>query len=186
MYTWSQSYGNYEGYVDSTIGQSDGGITELFDYPGLADNSYGPLPNDRRHNFKAFGVYSFDFGMQLGGSFWYQTGRPISCQGVHPTDDWAADYSVASFYCQEVPAPRGSFGTTDDAYALDLMLKYDFNLGPTDLYVRLDVFNFTDANAVTEVDEAGDLDTGAANDTFLAPTHYQPPRSVRFGVGFSF
>jgi len=186
MYTWSQSYGNYEGYVDSTIGQSDGGITELFDYPGLADNSYGPLPNDRRHNFKAFGVYSFDFGMQLGGSFWYQTGRPISCQGVHPTDDWAAAYSVASFYCQGVPAPRGSFGTTDDAYALDLMLKYDFNLGPTDLYVRLDVFNFTDANAVTEVDEAGDLDTGAANDTFLAPTHYQPPRSVRFGVGFSF
>ncbi len=186
MYTWSQSYGNYEGYVDSTIGQSDGGITELFDYPGLADNSYGPLPNDRRHNFKAFGVYSFDFGMQLGGSFWYQTGRPISCQGVHPTDDWAAAYSVASFYCQGVPAPRGSFGTTDDAFALDLMAKYDFKLGPADMYVRLDAFNITNNDATTELDEAGDLDTGAANDTFLAPTHYQPPRSVRFGVGLSF
>ena len=186
MYTWSQSYGNYEGYVDSTIGQSDGGITELFDYPGLADNSYGPLPNDRRHNFKAFGVYSFDFGMQLGGSLWYQTGRPINCQGVHPTDAWAASYSVASFYCQGQPMPRGSIGTTDDAYALDLMAKYDFDLGSTDLYVRLDVFNLTDANAVTEVDEAGDLDTGGVNDSYLSATRFQPPRSVRFGIGVTF
>ncbi len=186
MYTWSQSYGNYEGYVDSTIGQSDAGITQLFDYPGLADNSYGPLPNDRRHNFKAFGVYSFDFGLQLGGSAWYQTGRPISCQGVHPTDAWAASYLVASFYCGGEPAPRGSFGYTDDAYALDLMAKYDFNLGATDWYVRLDVFNLTDADAVTEVDEEGDQDTGEANENFLTPTHYQPPRSVRFGVGITF
>jgi outer membrane receptor protein involved in Fe transport len=186
MYTWSQSYGNYEGYVDSTIGQSDAGITQLFDYPGLADNSYGPLPNDRRHNFKAFGVYSFDFGMQLGGSLWYQSGRPLSCQGVHPTDAWAASYLVASFYCGGEAVPRGSVGTTDDAYALDLMAKYDFNLGSTDWYVRLDLFNLTDADAVTEVDEEGDQDTGDPNENFLAPTHYQPPRSVRFGVGITF
>lgn len=187
MYTWSQSYGNYEGYVDSTIGQSDAGITQLFDYPGLAENSYGPLPNDRRHNFKAFGVYSFDFGMQLGGSLWYQTGRPISCQGVHPDpNDWASYYLVASFYCQGEPAPRGGFGTTDDAYALDLMAKYDFDLGSTDLYVRLDVFNITDADAVTEVDEEGDQDTGELNENYKTPTHYQAPRSVRFGVGITF
>ena len=186
MYTWSQSYGNYEGYVDSTIGQSDAGITQLFDYPGLMDHSWGPLPNDRRHNLKAFGVYSFDFGLQLGGSFWYQSGRPISCQGVHPTDDWAASYLVASFYCGGEPAPRGSFGYTDDAYALDLMLKYDFKLGPTDWFVRLDTFNLTNAQAATEVDEQGDLDTGDPNDTFMTPTHYQPPRSVRLGVGLNF
>jgi hypothetical protein len=187
MYTWSQSYGNYEGYVDSTIGQSDAGITQLFDYPGLAENSYGPLPNDRRHNFKAFGVYSFDFGMQVGGSIWYQSGRPISCQGVHPDpNDWASYYLVASFYCGGEPAPRGSFGATDDAYALDLMLKYDFELGPTDWYVRLDAFNLTNADATTEVDEEGDLDTGDPNETFKAATHYQPPRSVRMGIGLSF
>jgi len=82
--------------------------------------------------------------------------------------------------------PRGSIGTTDDAYALDLMAKYDFDLGSTDLYVRLDVFNLTDANAVTEVDEAGDLDTGGVNDSYLSATRFQPPRSVRFGIGVTF
>jgi len=135
---------------------------------------------------KAFGVYSFDFGLQLGGSMWYQSGRPISCQGVHPTDAWAASYLVASFYCGGEAVPRGSVGYTDDVYALDLMVKYDFNLGPTDWYVRLDAFNLTDADAVTEVDEEGDQDTGDPNENFLAPTHYQPPRSVRFGVGINF
>jgi len=185
-YTWSHLYGNFEGYVNSDVGQSQAGLNQTFDYPGLVDNGSGDMPQDRRHNLKLFGSYSFDGGLQLGGNLWFQTGRPINCQGVHPTDAWAASYSVASFYCQGQPVPRGSVGTTDDAYALDLMAKYDFDLGRTDLYVRLDVFNLTDANAVTEVDESGDLDTGGVNDSYLAATRFQPPRSVRFGVGVTF
>jgi hypothetical protein len=185
-YTWSHAYGNYEGYVDSTIGQSDGGITQLFDYPGLMEHAYGNLPNDRRHNAKLFGVYAFDMGLQVGGHAYYRSGRPISGQGVHPTDEWAASYYAASFFVQGEPAPRGSYGTTDDSWGLDVMAKYDFRALGAQMNVRVDVFNLFDNDAVTEIDEFGDTDSGGVNPNFLEPTQYQPARSVRFGVGINF
>lgn len=188
-YSWSHSYGNYEGFVDSTIGQSDGGITQLFDYPGLAENSYGNLPNDRRHNVKAFGVYAFDMGLQLGGNLYYTSGRPISAQGIYPDwDNWASDYGVASFFAGGEAAPRGSYGTTDDVYGFDAMVKYDFQVGNVDMNVRLDVFNLFDQGATTEVNESADLesDWNSPNTEFLSPTNYQAPRSVRFGFGLNF
>jgi outer membrane receptor protein involved in Fe transport len=185
-YTWSRSYGNYEGYVDSTIEQSDGGITQLFDYPGLMDHSYGNLPNDRRHNLKVFGAYSWEWGLQVGANAYYFSGRPISGLGVHPTDPWAASYETASFYVQGQPAPRGSFGRTDDVWGLDTMLKYDFRVGGADLNVRLDVFNLFGNDSVSEVDEDGDHDNGNPNPTFMLPEKYQSPRTVRIGFGLSF
>jgi hypothetical protein len=185
-YTWSHSYGNYEGYVDSTIGQSDGGITQLFDYIGLMEYSYGDLPNDRRHNLKVFGAYVWETGLQVGGNFYYTTGRPISAQGVHPTDDWAASYHVASFYNQGQPAPRGSAGRTDDMWGIDALVKYDFEVAGLDMNVRLDVFNLFDNDYVTEVDEQADLDSGGVNEEFLSPLQFQAPRVVRLGFGITF
>ncbi|MDP1581531.1 MAG: carboxypeptidase regulatory-like domain-containing protein [Candidatus Didemnitutus sp.] len=49
-YTWSQSYGNYEGWVLSDNGQDDAGITQMFDSPALTVNTYGKLPNDAATN----------------------------------------------------------------------------------------------------------------------------------------
>ena len=37
-YTWSHLYGNFEGYVNSDVGQSDAGLNQTYDYPGLVDN----------------------------------------------------------------------------------------------------------------------------------------------------
>jgi len=187
-YTWSHSYGNFEGFVDSTIGQSDGGITQNFDYPGLAEYTWGNLPNDRRHNLKAFGMYAFNFGLQLGGSAYYQSGRPMNGMGVYPDpDNWAADYLVASYYVQGEPSPRGSWGTSDNIWGMDLMVKYLFQIGGgVELNLRLDAFNLTNNDGVSEVDEDGDLNSGANNQSFLTPTHYQSPRTVRLGVGITF
>jgi outer membrane receptor protein involved in Fe transport len=187
-YAWSHSYGNFEGFVDSTIGQSDAGITQNFDYPGLAENTWGNLPNDRRHNLKAFGVYAFDFGLQLGGNAYYQSGRPQNGMGVYPNpDDWASYYGVASYYVQGEPSPRGSWGTTDNIWGLDAMIKYAFQLGSgVELNLRLDAFNITGNEGITEVDEDGDLATGGINESWLTPTHYQTPRTVRLGVGLTF
>jgi hypothetical protein len=185
-YTWSQSYGNYEGYVNSDNGQDDAGITQTFDFAGLSDNSYGFLPNDRRHNVKLFGAYAFDFGLQVGGNFWFRTGRPINAFGVHPTDPWAAQYDVFSFFNQGVACPRGCMGTTDDAYALDLNLKYDFTLAGLDMNVRMDVFNVLNNQHVTSVSEGSEQATGADNPNFLEATDTQAARRVRFGVGLTF
>ncbi len=58
-YTLAYSKGNTEGGVKSDIGQDDTNVTQDFDYRELAVDSYGYLPNDRRHSLKVFGGYSF-------------------------------------------------------------------------------------------------------------------------------
>src|SRR3546814_14844067 len=40
-YTWANSYGNNEGFVRSDNGQTDAGLTTLFDQPGLLDGGIG-------------------------------------------------------------------------------------------------------------------------------------------------
>jgi len=186
-YTWSQSYGNYEGYVKSDIGQADAGLTQEFDTPGLMDNTYGFLPNHRTHNFKAFGAYAWDFGLQLGGYLSYRSGRPRNAIGLHPTDPFAQVYGAASlFYADGTPAPRGTVGRHDDIWGLDAMLKYDLRLAGLDCWVRLDVFNLLDLDGVAyyweySTDNAGNPDPG-----FGQPQYFQRPRRVRLGFGLSF
>ena len=185
-YTWSQSYGNYEGYVNSDIGQDDAGITQTFDFAGLPDDSYGFLPNDRRHNLKVFGAYAFDFGLQVGANAWYRTGRPINAYGIHPSDRWAQQYGVFAFFNQGVACPRGCMGTTPDTWALDLNVKYDFTLAGLDMNVRADVFNVLNNQDTTQVQEGADQTTGAVNPNFQEITDTQAARRVRFGVGLTF
>ena len=191
-YTWSHLYGNYEGYVNSEIGQDDAGITQSFDFAALMDNADGNLPQDRRHNLKMFGAYAFDGGLQLGGNFYYASGRPVNSLGFHPTDPFAYQYDAFSFFTDGVATPRGSQGTTDDMWGLDAMIKYDFQVGSMDMNVRLDVFNLFDQSASTEVQEGAELgynqDTGDStpNDRYKQTTHYQQPRRVRIGFGLNF
>ena len=53
--TFDAQFGNTEGGVKSDIGQDDTNVTQDFDYKELAVDSYGYLPNDRRHSLKLFG-----------------------------------------------------------------------------------------------------------------------------------
>ena len=185
-YVWSHLYGNYEGYTNSDVGQSDPGLTQTFDYPGLLEHGSGDLPNDRRHAFKVFGAYAWPAGFQLGGNFFYYTGRPINSFGLHPTDEDARSYGPVSFYTNGEPRPRGCCGRTDDIWSLDVVARYDFRLGSLDLNLRLDVFNVFDTHAVTEVDESAEDDTGAPSATYGETTSHQTPRRVRFGIGVRF
>ncbi len=82
----------------------------------------------------------------------WRTGRPINSFGVHPTDPDAQGYGADSFYTFGEATPRGHYGTTDDITFLDLMVKYDFRWG-VDWFVRMDVFNLFNQDAVTEVQE---------------------------------
>jgi len=185
-YTWSHSYGNYEGYVNSDIGQDDAGITQTFDFAAFSEYGDGNLPNDRRHNLKVFGSYAFDFGLQLGANAYFRSGRPINGFGVHPTDPWAQRYGSFAFYNQGQPCARGCGGTTDSTWGIDLMARYNVELGPAAGYVRLDAFNLFDNQAVSEVDEFAEYSSSAANPDYLRPLGYQTPRRVRLGVGVTF
>jgi outer membrane receptor protein involved in Fe transport len=185
-YTWSQSYGNYEGYVNSDLGQDDAGITEAFDFAGLMENAGGFLPNDRRHNLKLYGAYVWDFGLQVGASTWYQSGRPINGFGVHPTDPWAGQYDNYAFYNTGQPCPRGCGGTTGSLWNLDLNVKYNFKVAGLDMNVRADVFNVFDNDTVTQVNEFAEQANGAVQPNYLRATDFQSARRVRFGLGLHF
>ncbi len=186
-YTWSHSYGNNEGSVRSDNGQDDAGLTTLFDQPGLADGSYGDLPNDKRHKIKMFGAYKLTDEFQIGANLQVSSGRPINAFGVHPTDLFAQAYGAESFFQNGVLVPRGSKGTTDWVTKLDLSLKYKpkFSWAKERITLGVDVFNVLDLRGVTEVDELAEEGNGAARAEYLSPTAFQTPRYVRFSAEFS-
>ena len=180
-YTWAHSWGNHEGYVKSDNAQDDAGITQNFDQPGLVDNSYGDLPNDRRHTFKAYGTYQLDMGLRLGTNFLYQSGRPRSCFGLHPTDVFAQAYGNSdSHYCGGLPVQRGSLGTTPDLTRVDLNAQYTLELGRSEVILSADIFNVFNAQAVTSYNEDGD--TG----NYQQIRQYQQPRTLRLSARLRF
>jgi hypothetical protein len=86
-YTWAKSKGNYEGAVKSDVGQTDTSITQDFDHAANGLNSFGYLPNDRRHTFKLFGSWSpFTERFNIGANFLVQSGRPYGCIGYVPPE----------------------------------------------------------------------------------------------------
>ena len=187
LYTWSHSHGNYEGMVRSDNGQDDAGITTQYDFAGLLDGATGDLPNDRRHQVKIWGAWQVAARWQVSGAFQFLSGRPRNAFGLHPSDPYARRYGAESFFDQGTLVPRGSLGTTDDTYRLDLGLKYTEDLGRRGtLTARLDVFNLFDRHTVTEVDEAAEEESGAPSPTFGLPTRFQQPRTVRAGLQYDF
>ncbi|MBP9901498.1 MAG: TonB-dependent receptor [Verrucomicrobia bacterium] len=186
QYTWSQSVGNYEGWVRSDNGQTDAGITTLFDQPGLLDGAYGNLPNDKRHKIKMFGAYALSSELQIGANLLIQSGRPINAFGVHPTDVFAQAYGAEAFYQNGVLVPRGSVGTTPWTYTMDLSLTYKPKWGRDKLKFGLDIFNLTNEHNETEVDEIAELSDGSPRSQYLSPSSFQTPRYVRISAGFDF
>ena len=211
-YTWSKSQGNTEGGVKSDIGQADTSVTQDFDYKELTVDTYGYLPNDRRHSFKVFGNYEFSQEWSMGSNLLVQSGRPINCFGtldlnpLPPT--FAADgvtvvnpnftahpYGAAFQRCGTTALggvgsverrPRGTAGRLPWTRTLDMNVAYRpaFVEG---LQFKMDVFNVLNSQKRTRVSEiAEDGATGAPLETYLQPTSFQAPRSVRFMVQYDF
>lgn len=201
-YTWAHSYGNIEGYVNSTLEQDDAGLTQDFDHPLFEDGAYGNLPNDRRHTIKLFGSYALNDEWRFGGNLLIQSGRPVSCNGYVPLEGLDEDgldvgnlafYGASSFYCRPADgAPselttRGEYGRTPWIYSLDLSAAYRPQ-SIEGLTLQVDVFNVFNSQKVTEYSETGDLVRAdeSINPNFLNDVNYQTPRSVRFVVRYEF
>ena len=186
-YTWSHLYGNYEGTIAEEWGSAFAGMNHSFDYPYMMEHGTGDLPGDLRHNFKLYGVYGWDFGLQVGGSIYFHTGRPINSYGRHPDDPWAAADPYSSFFTDGEPRPRGCCGRSGDVWALNVLLKYDFPGFGIDWTMRLDVFNLLDSHAVDWVYSfAEDPTNGVPDVGYGEPLSYQPPRTVRLGFALTF
>jgi hypothetical protein len=191
-YTWSRLEGNYEGLVSSSNKQADPNITTSWDYFTYVGR--GALPLDRRHQFKAFGSYQFDFGgnpLTLGGSFLWQSGTPISLfddgsttLGLPPGSDPALDLGM---YGNAVPAQfrLGQYGRTPSQARLDLGAEYALSLGGRlKLIPMLQVFNLFNARPATTVFQQA-TDLGGSPEPagkWGSPSAWQQGRSWRFGL----
>jgi hypothetical protein len=121
-YTFSRSYGNAEGQLDSDIVQADVSTTESWDAPALMDGTNGPLANDQKHQLRILGTYKPTEEWSLSTVTRIASGYPVSCIGARPAS-YGGDpvgYGAVYFYCNGVPAHRGSYGRTPWTYNIDL------------------------------------------------------------------
>lgn len=187
-WTISESKGNTEGYVKSDNGQTDAGITQDFDQPGLTEGSEGLLPNHRGHVFKLFGSYQLTENLLVGGNAVVSSPRAYGCIGVHPTDTFAQAYGAASYYCNGQLTPRGTQAESDWVKQIDMSLRYnvplDFMAG--DLVLRADIFNVFNFRGVTDINEFGEQANGDPDPNYRLPLSYQTPRFVRLGFDLTF
>jgi hypothetical protein len=196
-YRWSRLRGNFEGFYRDDNGQSDPGISSLYDFPTNdptykslgyalgyagsdprypADIRYlgdpnGILPLDRPHQGKISGNYTLPMGLNLGLNWTIMSGKPLTPFASSPnyTNDG------------EIPGgPRGSGIQTVDGFKTrtpvqsltDLQASYTLNLnGARRVTFLADIFNLFDQKTTLDYDNYTDLSFGApANVDFGTPT----------------
>jgi Carboxypeptidase regulatory-like domain len=193
-YLLSRTFGNYEGSVKSDIGQTDAGLTQDFDTPGLTDGITGRLPTDRKHTLKVFGSYQVNDIISVGANATIQSPRRFGCLGVHPTDFIASLFGASSFYCKldginSVFTPRGSQLKSEWTKRLDVTLNITpeiTGIGALRPSFRVDVFNIFNSHDITDRNEFGEFGNGQARPTYGDATGYLPPRSIRFSARVEF
>jgi hypothetical protein len=206
-YTWMDSRGNYEGAVKSDIGQDDAGLTQDFDLPGLVIDANGPLPNHREHTLRVFGTYALTEDFLVGANVFIQSPRQFGCIGVSD-EPFAQLYGAASFHCTDpsdstgnttIATPRGSALESDWRETLDLAFIWNHEIPNSgDLQLRFDIFNVFNNQAVTDLNEIGDITTGnlalagspgpfaTPSPTYGLAQRYQTPRRFQVGASLRF
>ncbi len=197
-YTYAKSFGNVEGYVNSTLAQDDAGITQDFDFSIFTDGADGPLPNDRRHTFKTFGNYQLASEWNFGGNAILQSGRPINCNGFAPLGDDTDSatlqfYAASSFYCVNSAGvselgQRGDRGRTPWMFSLDASVAYTPSWLDDKLQVKVDFFNLLNSQRVTEFNETGDITRSAPtqNPNYSNAVNFQSARSGLLSIRYQF
>lgn len=202
-YTWSRSYGNYEGTVKSDVGnsqQDDAGATIAFDSPAFEDNGVGLLPNDRTHTLKLWGSYAFNPNFMIGANILIQSPAHFSCLGFHPVGDpssptydgdvYAFKYGPYTHFCDGNPSPTGKGLESDWTKNLDLSFRYTvpekYAIGGN-LVLRADIFNvFDNHQIITRRATYETTGIGKHSAFYGAPTYYNTPRYVRLGFDLSY
>ena len=178
-YVMSRLKGNYEGLFSNDNCQLDPNITSKYDIPSLLINSYGLLPNDRTHNLKLYGGYHWDFGLDLSARFQLMSGNPISALGA---DD---AYGTNEGFSHR----RGTAGRTPTIWFIDVGIQYNSKLGFSTLGFRADIFNLTNEQRTTRVDQTfNNVDTspGQTYPYFKEELAHQRARRMRLALRWTF
>src|SRR6266498_777962 len=195
--------GNYEGHLRNDNGQTDPGISSLFDFTAgdfnlLGDQfAVGPLNTDRHFISNLYASYTFGkdrsaFGgrwlkaLNLGAGLHLESGLPVSEFLPHPVYLNAGEIPVGG---------RGKLGRTPFFSTLDLQADYPFQITErAKLSFIADFFNVTNSRKVLLPDQFSQLDLGATNPDFLQPQinlttlsqGFRLPFNMRLGLRFEF
>ncbi len=192
-YRWSRLWGTFEGAYRDDNGQSDPGITSLFDFP-TNDPSYtaigvpefgfrgdirflgklgeGPLPLDRRHQIKLFGTYAFPMGINAALGIQMSSGKPLTPLAANPNINYQNGGEIPE-------CPRGcGFETVDGfkertPFMTDISGHVDYSLrftGNRRIVFLADVFNLFNTHTVLDYDNFTETTFGAPNPNFGQPT----------------
>ena len=212
-YRYSKLRGNFEGFYRDDNGQSDPGISSLYDFP-TNDPTYapfygggpssgniqylgqvGPLPLDRPHQIKLFGSYDMR-GLNLGVGLNLSSGKPLTAFAPSPNYGNGGEIPVTA---------RGAGIQTVDGFKtrtpfysqVDFQAAYNFNVGGgRRIGLVADVFNLFNQQTVLDYDNWTELSYGAGpNPNFGLrtsslfagnPAMYQTPFQLRIGARFEF
>ena len=190
-YVWSKNFGDSEGMLKSDIGQTDPSVTQDWDFPELMVGSRGYLPNDRRHQLKAYGYWQMNPEWLFGTTVQVASGRPKNCIGNPPPGYDRQGYGSAFFFCDydvngttvKRFGARGSKGRLPWTYQLNLSAQYTPDWAEHKLAFTADIFNvFTQQRAVSIVETQASVD----DPNYSRVLSYQTPRYVRLGVRYDF
>jgi len=204
-YRYSRTRGNFEGFFRNDNGQSDPGITSLFDFPTndptyattgatefgfrgdiryLGTAGIGPLPNDRRHQGKIFGNYIVR-GVNLGLGLNLSSGRPLTALAVNPVYESEG----------EIPeTPRGAGFETEEGFRrrtplesnIDVHADYALRMPRGRLVLLADAFNLFNQQGVRDYDDYTESAFGVSNTDFGRILAYQNPFTLRVGARLEF
>ncbi|NIR48074.1 TonB-dependent receptor, partial [candidate division KSB1 bacterium] len=177
------SHGNYTGLFNAEWGAGFANVSPVPDYVDQIPNSEGLLPNDRTHLFKFSGAYRSGIGLNVGASFIWQSGTPITELGrngpLHPI----------------FLSPRGTAGRTPAFVDLNLRFKYDlgkFIVGGFHSMLVMDIFNVLNQRKAATVNQTHYFGVDAnsnpilPNPDYLRPLRFYPERNVRLGMQIEF
>ena len=141
-YTYGRAKGNTMGFAfEEYQNQNDPNITGLYDFPELMYNVDGFLTNDRKHQLKFDGSYTFDFGLSMGMSLRYYGGKPYTWVGHNEWYGWMV-----------LLEQRGTSGRLPNVFTIDIHGEYSFNMGKNvKLTIFCDLFNITNFNKETRI-----------------------------------
>ena len=187
-YTLARSRGNTEGQTrsDGNAGQADVAQTATSDYPEYDLGAYGNLPNDRRHQVKAFGYYEVSPQWMLGANLLIGSGRPKGCTGKNPAPVAGSPNYSSERYCGgaqgflgNVLTPRGTTGRLPWERNLDLNVTWRPE-GTKGFALKMDVFNVFNEQTVLRTNEQLNTGAGAVSNLYGAVTANAGPRAFKF------
>ena len=213
-YRWSRLTGNFEGFFRNDNGQSDPGISSLYDYPtndptftaiggpqfgytgdirflGSAGN--GPLPLDRTHDVKVYGTYAFPVGLSLSAGAEFESGAPLTALAGHPIYGGGGEIPLTA---------RGAGFQTSDGFRtrtpwtkpVNAEASYNVRLGHRDVVLIADAFNVFNTRTILDYSAFSELVFTVPNPDFgragvsgvVSGQQLAAPRQIRIGVRYDF